>query len=98
MPRCNVKFPLHIWDSQNGCFIVIDSIGVYAIHGHAFLVVVINSTVSIFHQSIGNDMFFPVQVHKLLEGESSPPPIIREAMQLDLELGGHFSDILRTKK
>ena len=43
-------------------------------------------------------MLDPVKVHKLLEGEASPPPIIREATQIELELGGHVGEILLTKK
>ena len=70
------KYPLHLWDIQDDFLACVKSVGVYAIHEHAYLGVVINSTVSIFHKSIGNNMLALVPVHKLLEDESSLSPII----------------------
>ena len=47
IPRCNVKSPLHLWDIQDGCLTGVKRVGVDAIHGHAYLGVVVNSTVSL---------------------------------------------------
>ena len=76
----------------------IESVGVYAIHEHAYFGVVIDFTVSTIHQSTGNDMLDLVQAHKILEDESSLLAIIEEYTQIELELGDHVSDILWTKK
>ena len=89
MPRCNVKVPLNLWDSQDGYLTGVKSIIIDSIHKNEHLGVIINFTVSVFHQSTGNNILDLVQVCKLLRGEAPLITIIGEATQLDLKLGGH---------
>ena len=98
MPHYNVKVPLNLWDSQDGYPTGVKNIIIDSIHKNKHLGVIINFTVSVFHQSTGNNILDLVQVRKLLGGEAPLLTIIGEATQLDLKLGGHVSDIVKTDK